>query len=128
MRTLVICLGLASGACSVGAVDGLADDDVQPDGPVVVDPRAATFDAELGSKATAKGCNGPAPCHSTQNPKMASFAQMTDTQTNSDKYLRKPATTNVIITKVAPGAQHQGVAYFDATEIGTISTWIESGP
>ncbi|MBA2538607.1 MAG: hypothetical protein H0V17_03150, partial [Deltaproteobacteria bacterium] len=50
---MVTTLGLLLAACGVGEVNGLGGD---TDAPIAADPRAATFDTEVRSRAMAKGC------------------------------------------------------------------------
>jgi len=121
-------LGLSLAACSVGAVDGLADDD--PDGGAG-DPRSATFATEVLPLAMAKGCVDLG-CHGgVQTPQLMSFEMMTSNSALAAKYLKQPSAENILITKdqlVAPLGMHQARPYFDATDKAAISTWIDSAP
>lgn len=129
LKTMVVTLGLALAACSVGAVDGVGDDDT--DGGVTADPRAATFATEVLPLAMNKGCLDAA-CHGgVQTPLMKSFGDMTSNSVLAAKYLKQPSSANIIITKDViagtPG-MHSARPYFDATDKAAISAWIDTGP
>lgn len=124
LKTVVFTLGIGLTGCSVGSVNG--GDDTPPS-DAGVDPRAATFNTGLRDVVTPKGCVAAAPCHGgTQTPLMMSFEMMTSNTALAAKYLKTPASMNIIITKAADGAVHQGVNYLDATDKATISTWLET--
>jgi hypothetical protein len=126
LKTVVTTLTLALAACSVGSVNG--GDDVPTDG-TSGDPRAATYDATVKPIMTAKGCLAAGTCHGNgvQNPKFTSFTDMT-TSGSPGRYIA-PSATNIIITKDVPTpGMHQNAPYLDATDKGTVSTWLDSGP
>ena len=125
LKTVVTTLTLALAACSVGSVNG---DDVPGDG-AGNDPRAATYDTTVNPVVMAKGCLAAGTCHGNgiQNPKFSSFTDMT-TSGSPGRYIA-PSATNINITKDNPTpGLHQGAAYLDATDKGTVSTWLDSGP
>lgn len=109
-RAAVASLFLVVGACGVGEVPiGGTTDGGAGAG-------AATFASQV--KPLLTRCDG---CHSAgQPPNFTSFATLTD------RYKTKPATANILITKAADGATHQGVPYFNATEKQAVSMWIDS--
>lgn len=122
-KTVVITLALTG--CSVGAVEGI---EPTTDGGAVNDPRAATFSQMVTPIVMAKTCTD-ATCHGgTTNPNLTSFTAMTSNQILADKYLKKPASTNVLITKDMGTGTHSARPYFDAADKAMISTWIDSGP
>lgn len=123
LKTVVITLGLLATGCSVGAVDGIGGDDTPtPDGPGN-DPRAGTFAAQVLPLFDGKGCNNVS-CHGgVQNPQLRSFELMT-TNGLPGRYLTTPSASNILITK----GEHQNAPYLDAIEIGSVATWIDSGP
>lgn len=123
-KTVATTLTLVLAACSVGSVNG---DNVPTD--AAADPRAGTFDQMVLPLVNAKTCN-EAGCHGgAQNPKMTSFALLTEVPANAAKYLKVPAAENILITKdaLSPGT-HQGRAYLDAADKAAISTWLATGP
>jgi hypothetical protein len=112
-RAAVASLFLFVGACGVGEVPigggGTTDGGTGGGG-------AASFTSQI--KPLLTRCDG---CHSAgQPPNFTSFATLTD------RYKMKPGTANVLVTKAADGALHQGVMYFSAVEKSSIAMWIES--
>jgi hypothetical protein len=126
LKTVVTTLGLALSACSVGAVDGIGDDD--GDGGVTGDPRAATYATDVLPLMDNKGCNNVS-CHGgVQNPQMLTFDKMTSNGLPG-RYISTPAASNIIIIKDDPTpGTHQLQPYLDATEKATVSAWLESAP
>lgn len=130
LKTVVSTLGLALAACSVGSVNG-GGDDVPTDGSGGNDPRAGTFATEVLPLVMGKTCTD-ANCHGgVQTPKLTSFALMTENSVLAAKYLKLPATDNIIINKdiiaTTPG-MHQGRPYLTQTEKDSIAAWLATGP
>ncbi len=128
LKTVVTTLGLALAACSVGAVDGIGDDD-DTDGGISGDPRAATFATDVAPIFMNKGCTAGGTCHGNgiQNPQFMSFEIMTSNGLPG-RYISTPAASNIIIIKDDPTpGMHQLLPYLDATEKTAVSTWLESG-
>lgn len=112
---MVTILGLALGACSVGAVDGLADDDGTPDSGVN-QANVTSFTAQIAPLVTrCTGCHG-----GTQDPNLTSFTTL------KAKYYAKPGASNILVTKGDQnGGNHEGIAYFDATAKAAVAAWID---
>lgn len=125
LKTVVTTLALSLVACSVGSVNG--GDDVPTDS-TGTDPRAGTFDGTVLPLVTAKTCTD-ANCHGgVQTPKLNSFVVMTENAALAAKYLKLPATENVLITKDAGTGMHQGRPYLSQTDKDAISAWLMTGP
>jgi len=124
-KTVVTTLGLFLAACSVGAVDGIGDDDTDAGG---TDPRAATFATMVKPLVDAKTCTDAA-CHGgITNPNLTSFDAMTSNAVLAAKYLQQPSASNVLIIKDAGTGTHSARPYLDANDKTMISAWIDSGP
>jgi hypothetical protein len=112
-RAAVASLFLLVGACGVGEVP--IGGGGTTDGGAGGGTGAATFTSQV--KPLLTRCDG---CHSAGTPpNFTSFATLTD------RYKTKPSTANVLITKAADGATHQGVAYLNATEKQAVAMWID---
>lgn len=106
-------------ACSVGSVGDTADDDGGGGGDGM--GGGQSFNAMV--KPLVTRCAG-AGCHATgsNQPDLTDYSKLVD------KYKSKPATANILITKAADGALHNGVAYLSTSDKATITTWIDSLP
>lgn len=123
---LLACL-VAVAACDVGEVPINGGVDGGGGGP---DPMAgAMFTSTIKPLVDTKGCTmggAAGACHgNVQPPVFTSFATLT--ANGNYTYVRKPSTANKLVvgpTSLVAG-MHQGVAYFDAAQTTTISTWID---
>jgi hypothetical protein len=117
MRYRVLLLAtVMSGACSVGQVDGLAPDG----GGGPADPAdIQSFNQMIAPMVTR--CTG---CHGTQQaPNLLSFEAL------QAKFKTKPGSTSGLVAKNAilvPAGQHQGMAYLSATELTTVTAWVDA--
>jgi hypothetical protein len=128
VRVALLASLVAVAACDVGEVPINGGG---TDGGSSLDPMLETmFTATIVPMADAKGCTmggAAGTCHgNVQPPIMTTFMAFTNNGMNTT-YVKKPATTNRLVvgpTTLVAGL-HQGVAYFDATQLMTISTWID---
>ena len=94
---------------------------------------AASFTSMIEPLVVTRTCLVGGTCHMVQNPKLDTFANLQSSEAlyaPTGRYLLK-AGMSVIVKGPAslvggPGGTHQGITYFNATEIGTISAWIDS--
>jgi hypothetical protein len=114
LRSSLVALSLALGACSVGEVpiggaDGGADNGAQSFAAMV---------SPLVTECAIPACHGGA-----QPPNLANYAQL------AAKYKTKPGNTNILVTKGAmsvPVGMHSGLQYLSAAEQTTVAAWIDS--
>lgn len=112
-RAAFASLFLLVGACGVGEVPASGGGTTDGGGG---GGGAATFTSQV--KPLLTRCDG---CHSAGTPpNFTSFATLTD------RYKTKPSAMNILITKAADGATHEGVAYLNATEKQAVAMWIDS--
>jgi len=115
LRTTVASLVLFFGACGVGEVPlpGGATDAGGGAG-------AQTFVTQV--KPLVARC-AVAACHGgVQPPNLTSFDTLAAT------YKIKPGASNILVTHVADGVIHNGVAYLSTQDKVTVSAWIDSLP
>lgn len=126
-------LAVMLGGCDLGTVGGTSITDGGSDANTA---GAASFTSMIEPLVVARTCLVGGTCHMAQNPKLDSFANLQSSESlyasAGGRYLKKPAATmSLIVTGPAslvggPGGTHQGITYFDATQLATIAAWIDS--